>query len=128
MKTKALIATVAMAASLTALPASAGTLENMERERSMLISTILNPDLGPEKRQEKISVAKHRLVDLERMVLRDEGLRGDTSPVVRRAFADYDLTFLVHASVESGTTVADQWLSRLGLTTSAIKNADVGRR
>lgn len=126
--TAAAIATALSAAALTAAPAAAGTLENLERERAMLITTLLDADLGPAERQEKVAVAKHRLVDLERMVLRDDSLRGKTTPQVRRAFADYDLTFLVHASVESGTTVSDHWLSRLGLTTSAVMNAQPGRR
>jgi len=121
------IATAA-AIGLGALPAQAAPLKNMERERATLLTTLLDTNIGPGERQKKRTVAKQRLVDLERMVLRDKDLRGDTRPIVRQAFANYDLSFLVHASVESGTTIADHWLNHMGLTTSAITNAEIGRR
>lgn len=128
MRIKALAIAAGMAAALSAETAGAAPLKNMERERATLLQTILNSDIAPAQRQEKLAVAKQRLVDLERMVLRDNDLRGDTRPIVRQAFDNYDLTFLVHAAVESGTTIADHWLNTMGLTTSAITNAEIGRR
>lgn len=122
-------AAAALCAAVALVPAAAAeSLENLERERAELIRTALDPGLSPEARQGKIAAAQHRLVDLERMVLRDDGLRGDTSPVTRIAFENYDLTFLVHASTEHGTTVIEHWLGQLGLTTSAVMNARAGRR
>ncbi len=108
--------------------ALAGSLENLERERAILIGTMFAPDLSPGECQKHIAQSKHRLVDLERMVIRDKSLEGANSHVVRRALANYDLTFLVHASVEKGRGIADHLLDTLGLSTDNLMNARVGRR
>ena len=78
------------------VPAIAGSLENMERERAILLNALLTSELTPEKRQSKIEVARNRLIDLERIVLRDKTLIGKSTPAVRAAYENYDLTFLVH--------------------------------
>jgi len=105
----------------------AGTLENMERERALMIGTLLSSELSIEKRQQQVQLAQRRLIDLERMVLRDQDLVGKNTPVVRTAFENYDLTFLVHASTEKDKLVIDQWLEQLGLTTSTLMNSRMGR-
>jgi len=115
-------------AMLAAAPAMAGALENMERERAVLIQAFLDPELKPSEREARLETAKRRLVDLERMTLRDEGTTGRNTPVVRRAFSNYDLTFLVHAAVEKNLAVADQWMDQLGLTTQSVMSARHGRR
>ena len=66
--------------------AQAGTLENMERERAILLDALLSAELDPKKRQQKIEVSRYRLIDLERMVLRDKSLAGKNTPAVRAAF------------------------------------------
>ncbi|MBO6783353.1 MAG: hypothetical protein JJ899_08815 [Alphaproteobacteria bacterium] len=119
---------LAAAALLYAGAASAGTLENMERERAILLETLLSGDIENHDRHSRIEVARTRLVDLERMVIRDETLIGQNRPAVRAAFDNYDLTFLIHASVEKNRTVADHWLSEMGMTTQSIMNARAGRR
>ena len=91
----AAVTTVALAA-----PVKADTLANMERERALLIETMLDGEITPAERQVRLEGAQRRLLDLERMVLRDDKLVGRNTPQVRRAFANYDLTFLVHASAE----------------------------
>lgn len=111
-----------------AAPAGAGTLENLERERALVVEHMLNPDLTPEERHQKISGAKARLVDLERMVLRDKSLKGRNTPTVCRAFENYDLTFMVHAATEHRLSLIDNWLSQLGITTQSVMAADVRRR
>ena len=103
----------------------AGTLENLERERAFLIKTFLDPDLATGARLKKIEMSKPRLIDLERMVLRDDSLTGRNTPVVRKAFSNYDLTFLIHAATEKNRTPADIWLEQVGLTTSQIFIAEV---
>lgn len=108
--------------------AAAGTLENMERERAILLETILSGDMDPNERESRIQVARTRLVDLERMVLRDKKLIGRNTPAVRAAFDNYDLTFLVHASTEKGRSIADHWLGEVGVSTTALMNARMGRR
>ncbi len=121
------IAAAVVLASLAA-PVSAGSLENMERERAIMIETMLSGDIDNIQRQGRMEIARTRLVDLERMVLRDKTLIGKNRPLVRAAFDNYDLTFVVHASVEKNRSVADHWLSEIGLSTQAIMNARTGRR
>lgn len=69
-----LVAKALLAVALAAIPAKAGAIENMERERSVLILAFLDPELQPGEREGRLETAKRRLVDLERMTLRDEGL------------------------------------------------------
>jgi len=127
---KRVLAGTATAIVLTALavPANAGTLENMERERAIMIETLLSGDIDNTQRQGRMEIARTRLVDLERQVLRDKSLIGKNRPLVRAAFDNYDLTFVVHAAVEKNRSVADHWLSEIGLSTQAIMNARSGRR
>jgi hypothetical protein len=100
----------------------------MERERALLIDTLLAPDLSPAERQGKVEISRRRLVDLERIVLRDNSLTGRNTPTVRRAFDNYDLTFLVHAAAEKNVTILDNWLEQAGLTTQSLMGARRGRR
>ena len=116
------------ASALFAGPAFADTVENLERERAIAIETLLSANLEPSERQTSIEIAKTRLVDLERMVLRDDSLRGKNTPAVRATFANYDLSFLVHASIERNRSVIDHWLEQVGVTTNSIMSAQMGRR
>lgn len=119
---------IAALATASALPASAGTLENMERERAIMLEALLSGDISVEERQRNLVVVKARLADLERMVLRDDTLIGRNQPAIRNAFENYDLTFIVHASSEHNRAIADHWLSELGLSTQAVMGARSGRR
>jgi hypothetical protein len=105
----------------------AGTLENMERERAIMLETLLSPELDVTKRQKQVTVGQRRLVDMERMVLRDTSLKGQNTPTVRTAFNNYDLTFLMHASTEKDKLLIDHWLEQVGITTSALMSTRVGR-
>ena len=105
--------------------AQAGTLENLERERSFLINTFLDPDLATGTRLKKIEMSKPRLIDLERMVLRDKSLTGKNTSTVRKAFSNYDLTFLIHAAAEKNRAPVDIWLEQVGLTTNQLLIAKV---
>jgi len=106
----------------------AGTLENLERERAILIDTALDPKLAPAEREARLQTSSRRLVDLERMVLRDDELVGRNTPMVRKAFANYDLTFMVHAAVEKDLSVLDLWLEQVGVSTDSLLAARPGRR
>jgi hypothetical protein len=127
---KKMLPLMALSAILIGLSQSvwAGTLENMERERAILLEALLSGDLDVAERQGKIDVARRRLVDLERMVLRDKTLMDKNTPAVRAAFENYDLSFLVHASVEKNRGLADHWLSEIGISTQTLMNARMGRR
>ena len=123
--------TMAMAATLVALAwstAQAGTVQNLERERALVVEAILDPGLEAAERQARMAEATPRLVDLERMVLRDDKLKGRNTRDVRRAFANYDLTFLVHASTENNVSAIDAWLGEIGITTQSLMAAKMGRR
>jgi len=133
MKNKIWIKTLTIAALVAGLTtvgsmAQAGNVENLERERAILIDTMLSADLTPAERQSKIETSTRRLVDLERLVLRDDSLIGRNTPVVQRAFGNYDLTFLVHASTESGLSIMDSWLDQMGLSSQTLMAADRKRR
>ena len=108
--------------------AHAGSLENMERERALMLNSLITSELTPEKRQAKVEISRNRLIDLERLVLRDKSLVGKSTPAVRAAYENYDLTFLVHASTEHNRTLLDHWLQQVGVSTESLMNARVGRR
>ena len=126
---KKLIAAAALIlAAGISVPTQAGSLENMERERALLLNSMLTSELTPEKRQAKVEISRNRLIDLERLVLRDKSLMGKSTPSVRAAYENYDLTFLVHASTEHNRTLLDHWLSQVGVSTESLMNARIGRR
>ncbi|MFK7867063.1 MAG: hypothetical protein AB8B77_06470 [Alphaproteobacteria bacterium] len=113
---------------LLANPAQADSLETMERERAQLVKTMLDPTLSPTARETKLISAKRRLADMERRVLRDDGLMGKNDATTRMAFDNYDLSFLIHASSEHNRSLVDQWLSQVGVTTHSVMNATTRRR
>jgi hypothetical protein len=104
------------------------TLTNMERERAELISAYLDDQVTVDARQLQIQDNQKRLVDLERMVLRDDRLLGSQDRLVRLAFDNYDLSFLVHASTESEHAPIEQWVSEMGLSSEDIMLTESGRR
>jgi hypothetical protein len=123
------VAMVVLAAAISFAPsAEAGTIENLERERAIAIETMLNPELKPDQRHAKMEMFKRRLVDLERMALRDKSLKGRNSRNVRRLFENYDLSFLIHASVEKNLNVLDAWLEQIGVSTQTVMSATTRRR
>ena len=112
-------------------PAMAGDvalLKDLERERAELLGALLDPERTATDRERYVRATARRLANMERIVLRDDDLLGNTGPVVRRAFASYDLTFLAHAAAEQERSMLDLWLERVGLTTDAVMNAQPGRR
>ena len=118
----------AICCAVGAVSAQAGTLENLERERAIVLDAYLAQALKPAERQSKTQVSRTRLIDLERMVLRDKSLAGKNTPRVRKAFDNYDLTFLVHASTEANRSVLDHWLEQIGVSTHSLMNTRLGRR
>jgi hypothetical protein len=123
-----ILAMASAALAFTAGIAAADTLDNLERERALLVEAMLDPGLSPADRQARMDSEQRRLVDLERMVLRDDALKGKNTPVVRRAFANYDLTFLVHAALEKKVSLMDNWLDQVGISTETLMAARKGLR
>ena len=128
MKLSRYLLSTAVFCALGANIAAAGTLENLERERAIVLDAYLDQALKPDERQSKTYISRNRLVDLERMVMRDKSLAGKNTPHIRKAFENYDLTFLVHASTEGNRDVLDHWLEQMGVSTHSLMNARVGRR
>ena len=107
---------------LISAPAVAGSLENLERERSIMVSLLLDADLNIAQRQEKIALSKRRLTDLERIALNDKALKKSRSPLVLKVFKNYEMSFLVHSAAESGRSMSTHWLEGIGLSTSDLMN------
>ena len=106
----------------------ANSLKNLERERSLTLITVMDANLSSAQREHQLSGAIPRLLDLERMVLRDKKNIGRNTPTVRRAFENYDLTFMVHAASEKNLILVDNWLDQLGISTETIMGAKVRQR
>ena len=87
----------------------------------------MQADLSQEERLDKMTAFKRRLVDLERIALRDDDLTGRNTPEVRTLFQNYDLSFLIHSSGEKQMLVIDSWFAAMGLTTQSVMSAKVGR-
>ena len=107
---------------LISAPVVAGSLENLERERSIMVSRLLDADLNIAQRQEKIAFSKRRLADLERIALNDKALKESGSPLVLKVFKNYEMSFLVHSAAESRRSMSTHWLEGIGLSTSDLMN------
>ena len=114
---------VVASAVLIGAPAVAGSLENLERERSIMVSHLLDADLNVTQRQDKVALSKRRLADLERIALNDKALKDSRSPLVLKVFKNYEMSFLVHSAAESGRSMSTHWLEGVGLSTSDLMNA-----
>lgn len=104
------------------------TLYNLERERASLVDIITSEQLSPNERDRKIKSSQRRLMDMERMVIRDDRLLGSKDPLVKKAFDHYETTFLVHASAEANLHIVDFWLEQLNLDSKEILGSKRGRR
>ena len=125
---KAFLITLASFATLgMAATAQAGSIENMERERALIIGQILDPAMSSQMRWERMGYSKRRMADLERIALNDKTLQDSRKPSVLRAFREYELSFLVHAATESQRPINVHWLETMGLTTSDLMNARVSK-
>jgi hypothetical protein len=104
------------------------TLQNLERERARLLQVVMSPNMDSVRRADKVKWMSHRIIDLERMVIRDDRILGMNNPAVQRAFADYSMTFLSHASIEANLHIVDFWLDQQGISTDSVLGAKVGLR
>lgn len=104
------------------------SVESLERERAALIAVMVDGQQDVNSRRRQIKGYFRRLTDIERMVLRDERLLGNNHATVKRAFGNYDLTFLVHASAQAKRDITDHWLAQNGLSAATVLSARAGRR
>ena len=125
---KAIIVCLASAiAGGTAVSAKAGSLENLERERALAITALLDSTIDVEARWSKLKLATARLADLEVIVINDKSLKSTYSPRVKHALSNYELTFLAHASAESDKTIAAHWFERVGISTDQLLASRVAK-
>ena len=103
-------------------PALATSIENMERTRAALISVMLDANMNADKKQNKLKSFKLRLLDSERIVINDKKIIQNPDRYTIRAFEEYELSFLVHASIENNLNISDHWFNQMGLTTSNLEN------
>jgi len=103
-------------------PALATSIENMERTRAALISVMLDTNMNADKKQNKLKSFKLRLLDSERIVINDKKIIQNPDRYTIRAFEEYELSFLVHASIENNLDISDHWFNQMGLTTSNLEN------
>ena len=111
-----------ISAALISAPAEAKLLENLERERSIMVSYLLDADLNVAQRNEKIDFSKRRLADLERIALNDEALKESRNSLVLEVFKNYEMSFLVHSAAESGRSMSTHWFEGIGLSTTDLMN------
>jgi hypothetical protein len=95
---------------------------------TLSLQNLLRPDLTIEQRSLQLSKRQRQLTDMERMVMRDERLAQSGSAHVKRAFDDFDRTFLVHAGAENKRNAGEQWLATINMSNHAIMNARMGFR
>ena len=103
-------------------PAIASSIDNMERTRASLITTILDPNLEADNKQNKLLDLKLKLLDKERMVINDKKIIQNPSRYTIKAFEEFELSFLVHASIEKKVDITSHWFNEVGFTSSSLQN------
>lgn len=104
------------------------TLENLERERAVYLNNFTSTALNAHEREQQGNHQIKRLIDMERMVLRDDRIAMSNSVMAKNAFAHYELTFLIHASSESQKAPMAHWLHTLNITDEHIDKSQSGAR
>ena len=108
--------------------ANANTIDNLERERAKALNLILDKSVSIGDRKSKLEKSKMRLLDLERMTINSKNINKNPSYQTIKAFEEFDLTFLVHSSLEKGKSLSLTWLEKIGLTTENLMSTRVSRK
>ena len=107
----------------------ANNLSNLEQQRAVLLAKLFSSNIDTNKRLQMINKLKPQLADAEKIVINDKSLKDIDSAMVRNAFANFERTFLIHASVEAKQTILEVYLSSLHIaTTDILKQARIGIR
>ena len=128
---KILIAASLIFSAITGVQAKANplfTLENLERERAVFLNNLTTTKLNAHQREQQANHIIKRLIDMERMVLRDDRIAMSNSIMAKNAFEHYELTFLVHAGSESKKAPMAHWLHALNITDESIHKSKSGAR
>lgn len=124
----ATVLTLALGTSGIANANALSSLENLERERAALLKTLTSNKVNGEQRQQQSTQISRRLVDIERMVLRDDRIAMSDSVMAKKALASFELTFLVHARSEKQKLTLDHWLDELDISTDKVLQSRAGSR
>ena len=108
--------------------ANANSIDTLERERAKTLNLILDKSISIGERKKRLEISKMRLLDLERMAINDKNINKNPNHRTIKAFENFDLTFLVHSSLEKDKPISLIWLEKIGLTTENLMSTRVTRK
>ena len=108
--------------------ANANSIDTLERERAKALNLVLDKNISIGDRKKNLQKSKMRLLDIERMTINSKDINKNPNHQTIKAFENFDLTFLVHTSLEKGKSLSITWLEEIGLTTVNLMNTRVTRK
>ena len=108
--------------------ANANSIDTLERERAKTLNLILDKSISIGERKKRLEISKMRLLDLERMTINDKNINKNPNHRTIKAFENFDLTFLVHSSLEKEKPISVTWLEKIGFTTENLMSTRVTRK
>jgi len=125
MKTLPLLA----GATLTMVSAclSADSVSLMEHGRAEIVNNLIDQNIEPEKRLEKLAILKRSQMNLEQIVVRDGDLDSRNSRN-SQLFSQFERNFLVHSSYEANRSLGEHWFYIIGLSSDRVRSAQIGKR
>ena len=108
--------------------ANANSIDTLERERAKALNLVLDKNISIGDRKKNLQKSKMRLLDIERMTINSKDINKNPNHQTIKAFENFDLTFLVHTSLEKGKSLSITWLEEMGLTTVNLMNTRVTRK
>ena len=108
--------------------ANANSIDTLERERAKTLNLILDKSISIVERKKRLEISKMRLLDLERMTINDKNINKNPNHRTINAFKNFDLTFLVHSSLEKEKPISVIWLEKIGFTTENLMSTRVTRK
>ena len=108
--------------------ANANSIDTLERERAKTLNLILDKSISIDERKKRLEISKMRLLDLERMTINDKNINKNPNHRTIKAFENFDLTFLVHSSLEKDKPISLIWFEKIGLTTENLMSTRVTRK
>ena len=108
--------------------ANANSIDTLERERAKVLNLVLDKNISIGDRKKNLQKSKMRLLDIERMTINSKDINKNPNYQTIKAFENFDLTFLVHTSLEKGKSLSITWLEEIGLTTENLMNTRITRK
>ena len=108
--------------------ANANSIDTLERERAKALNLVLDKNISIGDRKKNLQKSKMRLLVIERMTINSKDINKNPNHQTIKAFENFDLTFLVHTSLEKGKSLSITWLEEIGLTTENLMNTRITRK